>query len=179
MEWVSFWSSVVVASLGIGGVILGQVLSNRRERDRANIDIGHKRDDSIRQELLELYVRCLDELQDCIVNEADVARLTHHLDAADKAGPGIMPKAEELATSLRAGMTIVQSITKLMYKVDLIGSHEVRMCFRESVRMATSRSSMDEQKWSENLGRLDTKLRVLMRRDLELHRPSLLNVNPT
>lgn len=64
-----------------------------------------------------------------------------------------------------------------MYTLDLLGSHDVQMCFRDAVSIAMARPEMDRAEWTELLEKIETNLRVFMRQDLELHRASALYVN--
>ncbi|MDN3482859.1 hypothetical protein QMA10_13100 [Arthrobacter sp. APC 3897] len=177
MEWMGFWSSLIIAALGIGGVLTGQWLSSRNEHGRRKFDFENKRNDDIRAELLELYVQCLDALQDYIVTQSFLFRGTASSTTGDRAPT---PQADGQVDTVKLGAQSIKqarAINKLMYKVDLLGSHDVRMCFKDAVQVAMTRPEMDRTEWTELLGKIDANLRVFMRRDLELHRPSALNVN--
>lgn len=173
---MGFWSSLIIAALGIGGVLTGQWLSSRNEHVRRKFDFENKRNDDIRAELLELYVQCLDALQDYTVTQSFLFRGT----ASSTTGDRAHPQADGQVDTVKLGAQSIKqtrAINKLMYKVDLLGSHDVRMCFRDAVRVAMARPETDRAEWIELLGKIDTNLRVFMRRDLELHRASALNVN--
>lgn len=175
---MAFWSSLIVATLGIGGVLTGQWLSSRNEHGRMKFDHENKRDDDTRAELLELYVQCLDALQDYTVTQSFLFAGATHTAGEDEPESEANGPVDPLKLAPQS-IKQARSINKLMYKVDLLGSHDVRMCFREAVRVAMARPEMDRNEWLELLGNLDAHLRVKMRRDLELHRSSALNVNRT